>query len=209
MTCPSHEALALAAFQGDLPSEVAAHVRAGCPTCARRLARLESIGAAFEGGPLPEVSKALHRLATAIPGRAARAKAPERKLQHLLASMVGGLFGAGPVPAMRGGPEVSSRRLLYRAEPYDIDLAMAGGDTLIGQIMADDSAESELGLDDPFQDALCVLYGETPRTTLLEPSGEFQFEAVSSGTYDLYIEWGDTRVLVPGVGIPSRAADRP
>lgn len=158
---------------------------------------LDDLAAALRAGPLPDVPRSLHRLAVGV-----SEERPERgRLRHLVASLVERLSGTSPVPAMRGGGPPVGARQLYRAESYDIDIAFRDG-TLIGQIIADGPDS-----DDEFEDAVCILHGEPERMTRVEPTGEFQFETIEPGTYQISIAWNDSVLVLPDVGIP-RAGDQ-
>lgn len=194
MPCPTHEEL-LDMLARTTPSEALSHLESGCSACAERAARLQRMLAGLEQGPLPPVPPDLHTSLLSIPTAAERA--PGGRLRLLVASLVQDFLGRQPVPAMRG-TEAAGPRLLFRAHPYDIDLALTPDDTLIGQVIPDDEYA-----EDVLDDAFCVLHDEdSARVAPIEPSGEFQFDSMTRATCLLRLEWGDTRILLPEVTLP-------
>jgi hypothetical protein len=136
----------------------------------------------------PEVPPALARAARDV----ARGASPLRRLRESLARL---LFdsAAGPVAAvaLRGaGP--AARHLQYEAGTLQLDLAVLGSDTLVGQLAGMEDAAA----------ATCMLAGpQGARWAPLEDNGDFRFEQVAPGRYLLALETGDQRLLVPDLDL--------
>lgn len=195
MSCPSFEDLVEARLSPDSRPEVLTHLGGGCANCVQRLKVVEIAVSALRAEPFPAVPERLHRLALEIPDRVRRG--PLREALAGVVEFVGELVfdsrAARPALALRG-EHVAERHLLYRAGPFEIDVALLEDDALVGQVL---HADADLG-----DDAACVLCGEDRvLQSSVEPNGDFHFDAVPPGRYMLMFESGELRVVVPEVDL--------
>lgn len=191
--CPSIQELLLRATDGPLSADAEAHLAAGCADCVRRQQILDALLRVASAPAWPEVPDAWRLRATAIPERPAKpGKGPTETIRDLVARLIHEVGGGAPTPAIAlRGPGPSERHYLYAAGPFEIDLAHLDSGALVGQVLASDGDAT------PLESGVCVLYGErTARESRLEPSGDFHFDAVRPGDYDLFLETPAVRVFL-------------
>ncbi len=187
MTCPDFDDLLTARAEPGAHAEVLAHA-GRCPQCARTWAALALLDAAPAAARWPEVPPALSRAARAV----AHGASSLRRLREALARLVfDSAAGPAAAVALRGaGP--AARHLQFEAGALQLDLAVLGGDTLVGQL--DGAGEPSA--------ATCLLAGpDGARWTPLESNGDFRFERVVPGRYLLAVETDDQRLLVPDLDL--------
>ena len=180
-----------------LEPDLEAHLDDGCPDCARRESILGAMLRAAAAPAAPRVPDAWRKRALSIPTAASKpGRSATSRVRDLVARFVQDVSGApSPALALRG-PGVTERHALYKAGPFEIDLALFDSGALVGQVVAED------GDDAPLRSGYCVLLGEdATRDTLLEPGGDFHFADVAPGEYDLLLETPDLRVRVHDVAL--------
>ena len=204
MSCPDYQPLLLALRDSDahldenpVATEAArAHLDAGCPRCAPRVRVVRAMLSALEAGPLPEVPAALHEraLALAVSSREPSPEPARARIRRFLGELLlDAGSGAAPALGLRG-EGLAERHLLYRAGPFDVDLAHLDGGALVGQVLPQHDAAPSL------RDGVCVLYGgPAPRQTPLDENGDFHFESVRAASYDLVLEAAELRLVLPDV----------
>ncbi len=204
MSCPDYQLL-LAVHQPDEPCSrdaaaveaARAHLNAGCPACASRLRVVRAMLGALDAGPLPEVPAALRARAVALApepaGRGGGTREPGRIQRFLGKLLLDAGSGATPALSLRG-EGLAERHLLFRAGPFEVDLAHLEGGALVGQVLPEDETAPSL------RDGVCILYGgPAPRQTPLDENGDFHFENVGAASYDLVLEADELRLVVPDV----------
>lgn len=201
MRCPGFDELLSHLAGGD--AGVAAHLASGCASCARRVELLGALRATFAAGPLPEVPTHLSHAALAIPqeetAAGERGESPGMgalaRIRELFARPLIDTASLGLAPALRGDDEGSGpidRHLLFEAGPYEVDLAVVEGGSLVGQVLCDEADEPALA------GAVCVLLDERDaREERLCSNGDFRFEDVGPGRYALFVESAELRLVVP------------
>jgi hypothetical protein len=188
MSCPSLDELLLAFEAPDGHAPVLRHLDTHCESCTRRWQLLERLSTALRSGPLPVVEPDLHRVALGIPAQeqqgrfgaigewVATLQFDSRTVPHALA-----LRGASP----------SSLHFLFRAGSYDLDLVLLETSSLVGQVISTDPASGEL------EEAVCILSGDQgERQEPLQSAGDFCFQGVQAGRYELRIDSPKVRLLV-------------
>lgn len=204
MSCPSYEELVFALVdEAAGATRAREHLQAGYAACQGRADLITSTLAAFRAGPLPEVPARLQARAVAL-GRRPHA-ARESTLSGLLDYLGRLVFDSRTVSqaafALRG-ETVAQRHLLYRAGPFDVDLALLDNGALVGQVLPDGDEAP------PLEDAVCLLYGEGEGLqTLVHGNGDFRFEGVRPGSYDLILEADRVRLYVTDVDLTSEEGD--
>ena len=148
-----------------------------------RLGRPEAVPAAW-----------LKRTAAALQQRQADAQ-PLENLTSFLAEPV----ELNELASVRGR-RMSSARRVWRAGPFEVDLASLEGGALVGQVLS-----TEKGRDLP-EDAACILYPDgEPLVVPLEGNGDFHFAHAPRGTFALCIEGDGLRILLENVDLDQRA----
>lgn len=187
MNCPDFDDLLAARARPGEHAEVLAHA-GNCPRCARTWGALALLDEAAAAARWPEVPPALSRAARDL----ARGGSPLRRMREALARLVFD-SAAGPVAAvaLRGaGP--AARHLQFEAGALQLELAVLGSDTLVGQLE---------GAGEPAV-ATCMLAGpQGARWEPLEANGDFRFEHVAPGRYLLAVDTDDQRLLVPDLDL--------
>ncbi len=132
----SHPRFTLLADLADGSPGGAAHAAASshaaaCAPCGAHLAALRTSVAMLRSGAAAEPPEAWVRRALRVPARA-RIAAAGRAVRRFVATLVFDSRDAGsPIPVLRGR---AARHLLYRAGPWEIDLA-PGPDGLRGSVL--------------------------------------------------------------------------
>jgi len=168
--------------------EVERHLEA-CESCAGRweLAgqALELVTGTGDGNPIPDQ---LRDALLSIPAQSSSARVKEI------------IVDAEPEPDagvfIRGAAAAMPCQRLYEVGDHDIDLSLADGGLLQGQVLPLAEEVSAAS----FKGAYCLLYdGSEVRSVALEEGGEFELADVSSGPYDLVIESPGLRLVLRGV----------
>ena len=185
--CPELEAL--------LAGEARAHAEL-CDACAARLAEAERVEHALADGPLAEPPRRAVERATAL------AEAPRGALAgaiEYVAELLADSFAPSPRPALRAAAG-TERHLLYTAGPFRIDVTLLEPSVLVGQCLAVEGAMLERGH--------CTLQGEERVLVApVEDNGDFRFEGVEPGTYDLVLEDDARRLVLPSVDLAHEERD--
>lgn len=191
MACPPFEDLILLHSGSAEPPGASEHLAAGCAHCARRWQLLDALpGTLAEGDPEP-VPGRLRERAVRIHAEARRRR-PGRWAEFVC-RLRDGLSAPAPTFALRGG---EGRHALYAAGPFDLDLSLVEAATLVGQVAPCEEGAPSL------RDATCVLSGARgARSVPLERYGDFCFEAVREGTYDLLVQAPSFRLVLPEVRV--------
>lgn len=195
MNHPNEEHLLAAAGEAQVPPEIQAHLDQGCMDCAFRLQSYTRILKALRLGRPDEVPGAwLKQAAAAVRERLADARTAQSDDSFL----------AEPVKldelAMVRGRRMSSSRRVWRAGPFEVDLASIEGGALVGQVLS-----TEPGRDLP-EDAACILYPDgEPIVVPLEGNGDFHIAQPPRGTFALCIEGDGLRILLEDVELDQRA----
>lgn len=178
-------------------ARVQAHLEAGCPECAARLAQIaRTFSALAQAERIHAPESALER-ARALYRE--RFRAPERP--SLLARL---LFDGRGQLALAGarGASAEAFHLVYQAKPYDIDLwqelTEEGGWYIMGQAL-----RSEGEAVTPETVTLVADNGETRTAT--QEEGEFHLDAVEAGVYRLEVNLPDAQIIVPDLSIGAGA----
>lgn len=167
------------------PDSARAHLASGCERCNQRLQTYRGILAALRGGPVLEpAAQALEKARRLADPAIARL---HEWLAEPLQLDTGGL-------ALRG-LRISSQRQLFKAGPYEVDLARMDNGTLLGQVWATDAAAASPG------DGACILFGEgDPVVVPIEPNGDFRIPRPPPGPYTLCLEVAGARIVVESTG---------
>ncbi|HKG22877.1 MAG TPA: zf-HC2 domain-containing protein [Blastocatellia bacterium] len=191
MKCPSFERLIdyldgrLAGGEADL---VAAHLASGCQQCAPTrdwYAGLRELVASDDSIEPP--SWVLKRAVRIFDEKASRRNLVER-LGSAVASLV---FDSFARPALMGvrSTETANRQLLYRAGDYSIDLQIAPSGSARVDVRGQVLREGEERFDSVAGLKIELGRGDNrSRGTLTGETGEFAFESVETGDYDLHLE---------------------
>lgn len=179
MNCPDIDELLEARAAPGVHAELLAHA-GGCPECSRLWAALDLLDAAPAAAAWREVPGRLLDAARA----AGRGPSPLARLREVVARLVFDSATA-PAAALRGaGP--ATRHLTYEGAGRQLDLALLGGETLVGQVGGAGASGT------------VILAGpDGPRWAPLEANGDFRFERVAPGRYLLAVEGERERLLVP------------
>ena len=177
MTHPSQERLIEDAARGTLSPEVQAHLDRGCVECTIRLDSYQRILRALRRGRPPEPpTELVARVRETI-------AAPE-----LVGAAQGESFLAEPLflpdaaVALRGRRMARARRI-FRAGPYEVDLASLESGTLLGQVLP---VEPEAVVP---EEGACILFPSgDPIVVPLERNGDFRFTHPPTEPYSLCIE---------------------
>ncbi len=168
---------------------------ANCPACARRARLIE----ALHLGPLPPVpagarKNALRALARHIRAdELARTRGRVGAVLDLVARLVYDSLAQGPQVALRGNAAPLCH-LLYEAGPFEVDLALLRNGSLVGQFVGQ---HADVDHED-WSLAECRLLGAgRTLSTELEETGEFRFQGVQPGSYELLVEGAGFRVQIP------------
>jgi hypothetical protein len=101
-----------------------------------------------------------------------------------------------PIPAGARAPASGQRRLLFSAEPYEIDLEISrirrGAFDLLGQLSPTDRLRAS---------EMVTLQRQGRRTTTVDERGLFAFDAVAPGLATLTINLGDKAIRLAHVRI--------
>ncbi|HVF89294.1 MAG TPA: zf-HC2 domain-containing protein [Blastocatellia bacterium] len=202
MRCPSFERLIdyldgrLADGEAD---RVAGHLASGCQQCAPTRAWYEGLRELVASDDTIEPpSWVLKRAVRIFDEKAARPNLVER-LGRAVASLVFDSFAHPSLVGVRS-TETANRQLLYHAGEYSIDLQIAptdgAGVDMRGQVLreGEERFESVTGLK--------VELGRgnnRPRATFTGATGEFAFQNVEPGDYDLYLETEALGITVYGL----------
>ena len=208
MRCPSFERLIdyldgrLAAAEA---SRVTAHIESGCRNCAANREWYEKVRFVAGSDDMPEPPPwVLKRALRIFENRQARPHLVER-LGRAVASLV---FDSFALPAVAGvrSTATSDRQLLYRAGDYSIDLQVAPSSQaradLIGQVLREGEAS--------FSSVAAIRLelsreGEVIFSTATNEMGEFAFNNLGQGEYDLLVETTEGSITVPGLPITESA----
>ena len=173
----------------DARQDMERHLKQGCKTCSQNLSlwRHARAVASAERSYLPSL-EAVQRSQSAF---ALSSLVLKRKRRFRLAEM---LFDSFLQPALEGArsSDRSVRQVLYRADPYQIDLQIetgAGGNTIVVNGQVADTRQSGLA-GRSVSLAISNLHGPVEQTTTNE-FGEFRKEIPASG---------DLELLFPGMG---------
>ena len=186
MNCPPLADLLHHAVEGSLPQEWRPHVERDCPQCQRRwrlVLRLPQVSRLLQEEP-PE---RLRRMAMSL----AEGAGPLERLR----AWVGRLMDPPRLtPALRGTS--SAQMLRYQAgDLYELDLTHLESSDLVGQLLAIESGTA------PATGSVVLQQDERSWTTDLDEFGEFQFEEVSPGRYDLWFAFDDERILIEDIDL--------
>ncbi len=204
MKCPSFERL-IDYLDGRLANEeadrVAAHLASECTHCAPTrdwyVTVRQAASADDSTAPPPWTLK---RAIKIFGEKGSRPRLVER-LGRAVASLV---FDSFAQPALLGvrSTETANRQLLYHAGDYSIDLQVAqleeARTDVRGQILreGEERFESVAGL------KIELLRGGVQgQETLTGETGEFAFERLEPGEYDLRLETGDLSITVYGLSV--------
>jgi anti-sigma factor RsiW len=204
MKCPSFERL-IDYLDGHLAKEdaarLAAHLASGCRQCAPTRDWYASVREAVARDDSPEPPPWVFKRAVRIfDEKASRPRLIER-LGRAVASLVFDSFAQPAVLGVRS-TETANRQLLYRAGDYHIDLQIAPSDAsksdVRGQVLREGEAgfESVAGLKIEL-----AREGKAAQETLTGGTGEFAFESLESGEYDLCLETRDLTITLYGLPI--------
>jgi len=194
---PSFETLLSAAESPDLPAALRSHLEEErCSACEGRLRLVRDLLRMLPHLALEPAPEAAVRSAIEL-----SRQAPSRTGVRALLGRLVSAGASGPVPAFRGGGSASRHRL-YRAGPYDVDVALLANGALVGQVLP---AEAEVpGLDEGH----CILYGGSrPVEYELRGGGDFRFDSVGPGIFALVIESDTTRLVVPDIAFQAGTSD--
>ncbi len=204
MTCPSYAALLATLEPGSegaaaSPEHVRRHLDDGCPHCERRLTLLQALASQMGRSPPSAVSEALRRRVldqlgsppVARPDRMRAFGAGLDRLREYLAELV----QSEPAPAFATGLRSAPDQIhqVYEAGPFQVDVALVEGRSVIGQIWPGDDGTEPLDHDG----TVCVLCGRGRSwESALDDGGDFRFHGVGPGRYALMIDGPDVRVIV-------------
>ncbi len=176
------------------------HLAAGCRSCRYDLdwyLRFKSIAAgdASVEPPAWVLNRAFKAFSLQRQGSSLRERA-----RRLIASLAFDSFGQAALAGVRS-TETAERQLLYRAEPYSIDVKIAPLDPnqadMTGQILREGEMkfESVAGLR-----VVLMRNGATVSEVSTNDAGEFTCEAIERGRYDLRFDLPESSISI--VGLP-------
>jgi hypothetical protein len=172
-------------------AKLAAHLAAGCVSCAVRAVALSRTIAALGAGPLDPPPRALRRAAARIPAKAIVA-AGVTSVRRVLAQLVDGRELA-PALALRAAPG-DERRLLWTVGPWEMDACVVltpRGADLLGQVVPADDAELAV-------EGEVILRSEKRRfAARLARDGRFSLRGVPAGTWTFEGRFGTTAFATP------------
>jgi len=186
---------------------IRAHLASGCARCQGNLAWVEKIVRLAATDETTEPPRWVLNRAIQL----FEQMGPKRQpgfLEKIMASLV---FDTLAQPQMAGvrraGPE--TRQCLYRAGDFDVDLSVELGQapdtvTITGQVLRAEGASQDVGhslAEVGHRQASLLQQTETIQTTVTDHLGEFSFEAVLQGVYDVRITLADHEVWIPGLEI--------
>ncbi len=196
MNHPKEEHLLAAAGEAQVPPEIQAHLDQGCMECAFRLQSYTRILKSLRlGRPDSVPAEWLKRATAALQQRQGDAQLAETNSSSFFAEPV----ELNELASVRGR-RMSSARRVWRAGPFEVDLASIEGGALVGQVLS-----TEQGRDLP-EDAACILYPDgEPLVVPLEGNGDFHFAHPPRGKFALCIEGDGLRILLEDVELDQRA----
>lgn len=181
-------------LEPDLHEQIQRHLAGGCLACQAQLRWLTPLVDAAQSGPpepLPAVMRAAAQRIFADHRR--RAAETNRSILHAILTFDSAWI---PLPAGARAPASGQRRLLFAAEPYEVDLEITrmrrGSFDLLGQILP------SRGLPPASQ---VTLQRRGRRVSELDNRGLFTFDAVAPGVVGLTFHLGDQIVKLSGVRI--------
>jgi hypothetical protein len=201
MACPSYETL-IAYVADDLPNvagdAVERHLAAGCGDCgyaADQARATRVLAEALSSAPREWVARAARIPRDMVAGIA----------REIVAVLACDTFRSPSAAGTRSARSHDARQILFRAGDFDVDLRVApsGADRvrLSGQLFYSGDGDA----DERTTGAALLLTGRGAalerRTGAL---GEFSFESVPDGDYDLTIDAGTARLLVESVPVRRR-----
>jgi hypothetical protein len=176
---------------------VRAHLDAGCRLCRRRLGQLQAILAVAANPTLIDPPGWLVRQARALCSQGPP-EPPPGLFKRIRGLLIVDSFAEGRLLGFRrAGP--MSRRLLYRAGGYDVDLlidylASSQSIDISGQAISFKGPSTTAG-------AEVKLLRDTggTRATRTNEFGEFIFDEIQEGVYDLNITLADEEIHIAGL----------
>ncbi len=204
MRCPSFEKI-IDYLDGSIDTDEAArtkaHLETGCSMCAATQQWYERVNLLTSSDDLTEPPPwVLKRALKLFESQRARGSVIER-IGRAVASLV---FDSLARPAIAGvrSTDTANRQLLYRAGDYNIDLQIAPIDEaraeLIGQVLreGENTFQSVAELSLNLKGA-----GETQLSSKTNQLGEFAFNNVDQGNYDLSIETPEGVITIQGLPV--------
>ena len=204
MKCPSFERLIDyldGRLAGDEAGRVAAHLASECSHCAPTRDWYATVRQAVSRDDSMEPPPWVLKRAIKIFGEKGSRPRLIEKLGRAVASLV---FDSFAQPALLGvrSTETANRQLLYRAGDYSIDLQVAHSEEstadVRGQILraGEERFESVAGLKIEL-----LRGGAEEQEALTGETGEFAFERLEPGRYDLRLETRDLSITVYGLSV--------
>jgi len=193
MGCFSFEELLAGCEVRELPEPIRRHVSGeNCPSCSRRLRLVQRMLALLPGLALEPVPARVLSAALGVPGRERR---PLRYLLRLVPRTLEAL------PALRSS--APSQRLLYRAEPYELDLALLDEGVLLGEVFSGSDTPGA-PLEEPLPGSASLYGAEGVQHAELDRDGCFRLPGVRPGAHVLVVDRAATQLVVPDLEIPDR-----
>jgi hypothetical protein len=199
MTCPGFERL-LDYLDGRLAGQVAqvvaAHLGGGCKRCAENrewLERVRAIAASDDRSAPPLwVLKRAHRL---FDSKTVRAGALDR-LGRLVAALIFDSLTPAAIYGVRLA-QSGNRQLVYHADRYSVDLQIASANpsaaNLIGQVLR----QGEAGFQSAARLSLELIRdNQIVGSTTTSAVGQFTFNGIEWGEYDLQIEAHGAAIII-------------
>jgi hypothetical protein len=177
-------------LSSETTAEVETHLNQPCPRCRALVGRITEVTNLMLNDQTQAPPRAVLQRMLATLHRHAAVNRP-----RVPATLVFNSWQHAPLAAVRGPGQ--AQQLLYSAEGLDIDLHLTAGQndtTVRGQILgaARDAAQPT---------PVVVLYtgGDFVATTTTDRLGQFVFQSLPSGTYDLHIELDDANITIEGI----------
>ncbi|MFT4540558.1 MAG: hypothetical protein ACI841_001588 [Planctomycetota bacterium] len=184
MECPPLADLLNHAASGLIPQEWQTHVEDDCSRCQARWRvgrMLSSKSQQFAQGPPAHLLQAALELSS-----------PGQGLDRIRAFVAKLLPAPALRPALRGIGQLCQK--LYEAgDSYEVDLTHLDSGDLIGQLSPLD------GYDFECVGTALLQNGNDTQFATLDEGGEFQFEGISPGRYDLLLALSNERILVEAI----------
>lgn len=203
MTHPTFEQLidyAEGKLFGEHITEIEAHLSEACPTCTQQIQRIRQIIQTAEADrTLAPKSAVLHRAVRLL---REREKANGQTMIQKIASLVFDNRRQMAAISLRGGPS-AQRMLLYTAPPLDIDLQItpqADHLKILGQVL--DSSQKEKFIT-AFVSMIEMKSGNLVDAEETDRMGNFHFENIPAGRYDLVFDLMDEEVKVTSLELVS------
>jgi hypothetical protein len=204
MKCPEFEQL-LDYLDGRLGGEdaqvVAAHLDSGCKPCAANRQWFERVRAiAASDDSLEPPLWVLKRALRLFDNQMARPRTLDR-LGRLVAALIFDSLTLSTVAGVRLA-QSGNRQLVYRADDYSIDLQIAVANPAVADLMGQVLRQGEAGFQSVARLSLeLIRENQIVGATSTNAVGEFTFNGIECGNYDLQVKAHAASIVIPQLPI--------